>query len=117
MDESDEVLLRQKRHSLFDRKLWPRFRFFALVRPEDDILPVRTVYSGTTQNIGINYVTSEKPIWFAGPDIIKSILLSGGKVPHIEKAIRVVPHGKQAGLASTSLRGMVKVVRQKGQFI
>ena len=26
----------------FDRKLWPQFKFFALVRPDNDILPVRT---------------------------------------------------------------------------
>jgi hypothetical protein len=99
----------------FDRKLWRRFRFFALVHPDDDILPVRTIYNGTTQNIGINYLTSKKPIWFAGPDIIASILLTG-KVPRIEKAIRVVPNGKQAGLASTSLRGMVRVNANKGSF-
>src|SRR6266404_1903284 len=37
----------------FDRKLWQRFRFFALVRPNNDILPVRTVYNGTTQNIAL----------------------------------------------------------------
>jgi hypothetical protein len=36
----------------FDRKLWPKLKFFALVVPENDILPVRTVYNGTTQNIG-----------------------------------------------------------------
>jgi hypothetical protein len=34
-------------------------------------------------------------------------------VPRIEKAIRVEPHGKQAGLGSTSLRGMVKVNAKK----
>jgi hypothetical protein len=45
----------------------------------------------------------------AGPDIITSILLTGGKIPHLEKAIRVVPHGKQAGLGSTFLRSMVRV--------
>ncbi len=99
----------------FDRKLWPRFRFFALVRPDNDILPVRTVYNGTTQNIGINYLTSKEALWFAGPDIIASILLTG-KVPHIEKAIRVVPHGKQTGLGSTSLRGMVNVDASKHSF-
>jgi hypothetical protein len=38
----------------FDRKLWPQLKFFARVRPDNDILPVRTVYNGTTQNIGIN---------------------------------------------------------------
>jgi hypothetical protein len=92
----------------FNRKLWPKVKFFALVYPDDDILPVRTVYNGTTQNIGINYLTSKEPIWFAGPDIIASILLTG-KVPRINKAIRVVPHGKQSNLTSTSLRGMVEV--------
>jgi hypothetical protein len=99
----------------FDRKLWPHFKFFALVRPDNDILPVPTVYNGTTQNIGINYLKSKEPIWFAGPDIIASILLTG-KVPYIEKAIRVNAHGKQRGLTSTSLRGMVEVDANKNSF-
>jgi hypothetical protein len=99
----------------FERKMWPRFRFFALVRPDDDIFPVRTVYNGTTQNIGLNYLTNKEPIWFAGPDIIGSILLTG-KVPQIEKAIRVVPHGKQVELGSTSLRGMVNVDAAKNSL-
>ena len=109
-------LLAQITHErCFDRKLWRHFKFFALVRPDNDIFPVRTLYNGTTQNIGINYLTSKEPIWFAGPDIIASILLTGN-VPHIEKAIRVVPHGKQAGLGSTSLRGMVEVDANKHSF-
>ena len=99
----------------FDRDLWPQFKFFALVRPDNDILPVRTMYNGTTQNIGINYLTSKEPIWFAGPDIIASILLTG-RIPRIEKAIRVLAQGKQAGLASTSLRGMVKVDAKRHSF-
>lgn len=99
----------------FDRKLWPQFKFFALVRLDSDIFPVRTVYNGVTQNIGINYLTSKEPIWFAGPDIIASILLTG-RVPRIEKAIRIVPHGKQAGLGSTSLRGIVRVDANEHSF-
>src|SRR5215467_11356085 len=99
----------------FERALWSSFRFFALVHPDGDILPVRTVYNGTTQNIGINYLTSQNPIWFAGPDIVASALLAG-KVPRIEKAIRVEPHGKQADLASTSLRGMVNVDANTDSF-
>jgi len=77
----------------FDADRWRRFKFFALVRPEKDIFPVRSVYDGRTQNIGSNYLTSEAPIWFAGPDVIASALETG-KAPHIEKAIRIVPHGK-----------------------
>jgi len=99
----------------FDRKLWREFRFFALVRPDSDILPVRTIYNGTTQNIGVNYLTSKESIWFAGPDIIASTLLTG-KVPHIEKAIRVLPHGRQNGLGAISLRGMVEVDSNKHSF-
>ena len=99
----------------FDRKLWPRFKFFALVYPDSDIFPVRTVYNGTTQNIGVNYFTSKEPFWFAGPDIVASILLTG-KVPRIQKAIAVAPHGKQEGLRSVSLRGMVEIDANKHSF-
>ena len=99
----------------FERRMWPRFKFFALVRPDRDIFPVRTVYNGTTQNIGLNYLTSTEPIWFAGPDIIQSILLTG-KIPHVEKAIRVMSHGKQAELRTTSLRGMVSIDANRDSF-
>jgi hypothetical protein len=44
----------------------------------------------------------------SGPDLVASKLL-GGKVPRIEKAIRMVPHGQQKGLRPISLRGMVEV--------
>jgi hypothetical protein len=114
-DEVRKLLSRVTLERCFDRKFWSKFRFFALVRPDSDILPGRSVYNGTTQNIGINYLTSKEPLWFAGPDIIASILLTG-KIPHIEKAIRVVAHGKQAGLGSTSLRGMVRVDAKKHSF-
>jgi hypothetical protein len=114
-DEIRKLLSRVTLERCFDRKFWSKFRFFARVRPDNDILPVRTVYNGTTQNIGINYLTSKDALWFAGPDIIASILLTG-KVPHIEKAIRVVAHDKQAGLGSTSLRGMVRVDAKKHSF-
>ena len=118
LDATAEVrqLLSQITHDhCFQRKLWRQFKFFALVRPDNEILPVRTLYNGTTQNIGINYLTSKEPIWFAGPDIIASILLTG-RVPRIEKVIRVVPHGKQTGLGATSLRGMVEVNAHTNSF-
>jgi len=99
----------------FDPEVWAQFRFFALVEPDDDIFPVRTVYNGATQNIGVNYLTSRGPLWFAGPDIIASILLTG-KVPRIRKAIRVVPEGTQTGLGSTNLRGMVAIDARKHSF-
>ncbi len=100
---------------LFNPDFWKALPFFALVRPDKDILPVRTVYNGETQNIGINALSSDRPIWFAGPDVIASVLLAG-KVPRIEKAIRMVPHGRQAGLKRTSLRGMVAIDPRRHDF-
>src|ERR1017187_7115067 len=68
-------------NQLLDPKTWPKLGFFALVQPEGDILPVRTVYGdkriGSETNIGLNPLTSETPIWFAGPDIVASTLLTG----------------------------------------
>ena len=93
----------------FDPKLWKQFRFFALVEPDNDILPVRTVYDGVTQNIGNNYLTSETPLWFAGCDVIASAIRTG-KPPNILRALRMVPHGKQAGMKTVNLRGsMVEI--------
>lgn len=100
---------------LFNPINWKKLSFFALVRPEKDILPVRAVYNGETKNIGINELSSELPIWFSGPDVIASVLLTG-KVPHLEKAIRMVPHGRQAGLKSTNLRGMVTIDPRRHNF-
>lgn len=92
----------------FDPAFWKRLSFFALVLPQDDIFPVRTVYNGRTQNIGLNYLTSEQPMWFAGPDVVASALQTG-KPPHIVKGIRMVPHGRQPGLSPTNLAGMVAI--------
>jgi len=92
----------------FDLKRWPDFRFFALIKPEDDILPVRTMYNRKTVNIGNNHLTSPKPIWIAGPDVIASKIQTG-RDPQILKAIRIVPHGQQTGMKSVGLRGMVMI--------
>jgi hypothetical protein len=57
----------------------------------------------------LEYFTDHEPVWFAGPDIIASILLNDGQVPHIIRAIRVVPIGKQEGLKSVRLLGKVHI--------
>src|SRR5271169_2022505 len=73
-------------------------------------MPVRSAYDGVTQNIGNNYLTSDAPLWFAGCDLIASVIRRKGKVPHVVRAIRLVPHGKQAGMKSVNLRGsMVEI--------
>jgi hypothetical protein len=93
----------------FKPAIWENFLFFALIQPDEDILPVRTVYDGVTQNIGNNYLTSDTPLWFAGCDLIASKIRTG-KTPKVLRAVRMVPHGKQVGMKSVDLRGsMVKI--------
>jgi hypothetical protein len=91
---------------LLDQKTWPKLAFFALIVPNNDILPVRTIYgdtqTGDQTNIGLNPLTSQNPIWFAAPDIIGSKLLTGN-VPKILKAIRIEPVGVQKDMKSVSL--------------
>ena len=96
----------------FNPHLWPQFRFFTLIRPDHDILFLRAAYhdkEADRLNIGLNCLSSEEPIWVAGPDVISSILLTGGKVPRILKAIRVAPVGKQAGLNPVHMLGKIRV--------
>jgi hypothetical protein len=92
----------------FTQTFWKKLSFFALIKPQDDILPVRTVYGEKTQNIGLNFIASGKPIWYAGPDAVASALLTG-KAPHIVKAIHMVAKGSQSRLESTNLGGMVGI--------
>jgi hypothetical protein len=101
----------------FDPALWKQLSFFALVKPDGDILPVRTVYSdtGKTQNIGRNYLSSETPIWYAGPDLVASKILTG-KTPRILKALEMVSGGRQNRLRSTNLGGMVKIKPAEQDF-
>jgi hypothetical protein len=91
---------------LFDPTTWPKLAFFALIQPEEDILPVRTIYGdnkGCNQtNIGLNPLTSDKPVWFAGPDIVGSTLLKR-RPPKVLRAIRIEPIGVQKDMKAVAL--------------
>jgi hypothetical protein len=94
----------------FSPAFWPELRFFAKIRPQGDILPVRAAYGPLEDNttIGVNPLSSEVPIWVAGPDLVASIVLTG-RVPEILEAIRLVPVGRQEGLTPVALRGQVTI--------
>ena len=95
--QSPQAKVGRHLHSRRGQKFWKKLSFFALLEPEDDILPVRMVYKGKTKNIGVNYLSSETPIWYAGPDVVASTILAG-KPPKILKALQMFPHGRQSGL-------------------
>jgi hypothetical protein len=104
-------------NDLFKPAFWKRLNFYALIVPNGDILPVRSVYddkSGTC-HIGLNELHWKQSMWVAGPDLIASVLLSG-HIPNVQKAIRVVARGKQRGLKPIKLRSAISVDPTKEDF-
>ena len=102
---------------VFRPAFWKRFNFYAQILPDGDILPVRSLYdskSGTC-NIGSEELHWKQPMWIAGPDLIASILLSG-RIPNVQEAFRLVPHGKQPGLKPVKLRGEIEVDPRTDDF-
>jgi hypothetical protein len=101
--------------TVLDQAFWKKLTFFALIQPNGDVLPVRTAYSGKVTNIGINPLTSEGPVWYAGPDLVSATLLTG-RPPTIIQAFQVVPEGQQPGLKPVNLRGMIEIDPRKDDF-
>jgi hypothetical protein len=60
-----------------DPETWKEFAGCALVQPDEDILPGRAAYDGSSWGIGINVVTSDEPLWYSMPDCVASALLTG----------------------------------------
>jgi hypothetical protein len=117
-DATDEVTTLLSSVTLdrtFDTSFWKSLQFFALVQPEGEILPVRTNYSGDTSNIGVNPLTSDKPIWYAGPDLVATTI-TRRTPPKVIKAVRIVADGIQTGLKSVSLRKATEVNPATGDF-
>jgi hypothetical protein len=94
--------------SVLRPEFWRGLTFFALVQPDEDLLPVRTTYNDATSNIGVNPFTSRQPLWYAGPDLVNAALQTG-KPPKVLSAIRIVAVGRQAGLQPVSLRGAIDI--------
>jgi hypothetical protein len=104
-----ELLASVTAERCFDPAFWRQLPALVLVRPRGDVLPVRARYAvGGTWGIGLNPLHSEQPMWYALPDLIASVLLTG-RVPEVLRAGRLVPRGRQPGLRPVRLRGEVEV--------
>jgi hypothetical protein len=111
------LLARVALDDLFRPAFWKQLNFYARIVPEGDILPVRSLYddkSGTC-NIGLNALHWKQSMWVAGPDLIASVLLRG-RIPNVQEAFRLLPHGKQCGLKPVKLRGTISVDPRKEDF-
>jgi hypothetical protein len=90
--------------------LYPKLVAIVQILPNNDILPVRAIYGEdkNVYNIGINYATSETPLWYTLLDVIVFKLLTG-KVPKILRSISFRPIGIQEGLKSIEIPGGLKL--------
>jgi hypothetical protein len=89
--------------TLLEPSTWQKLAFFAAIKPAGDILPVRSLYGDTENtNIGLNPLTSEKSVWYAGPDLAASKLLTGNP-PQITEAFKLIPQGIQERMRVTSI--------------
>lgn len=100
--------------ALFDPAIWERFPVLVEVQPDSDVLPVRAAYEWDGEGepggwqIGVNPLTSDRPMWYALPDVLASKVLTG-KAPKVLRAVRLVPTGRQTGLRPIKLRGTIAV--------
>lgn len=84
---------------------WRELTTLVRVQPEGDIFPVRAAYQKESQStIGLNFLSSETPLWFTLADCIASKLLTG-KEPRIIEAITFATGATQLGLTPINISG------------
>ncbi len=116
-DQTRRTIDNASLENLRNPAVWEDIVTIVQVQPENDILPVRGHYGDKFAfNIGLPYLTSTHPLWYALPDVLASKLLTG-KSPRIIRAIRFVPKGVQAGLRSISIVGDSKVNPNEDLFL
>ena len=93
-----------KIEDLRNPKTWQQNEMHSIVkiRPDDDILPVRMEYSKIAKNIGINYLKSDKELWYTVEDVISSKLLNE-KIPEIIQAYTFIPENVQDNVKDVSI--------------
>lgn len=101
--EAQATLERTNSESLLNPSFWQNLAFFASIQPAGDVLPVRALYSESSDtNIGVNPLTSKVPIWYAGPDLASSKLLTS-RTPKVAAAFKLIAQGIQDGMTSASI--------------
>ena len=101
--EAQEILDRSDLKGVLVPAMWRKFAFFASIRPASDVLPVRALYANSGEtNIGVNPLTADEPLWYAGPDLVASKLKTG-QAPHLIEAFKLVPKGSQSGMKATAI--------------
>jgi hypothetical protein len=84
---------------------WADLTVLAQVLPDRNLFPVRAQYpGGETATIGMNHLSSDKPLWFTLADVLASKILTG-TTPKVLEAIRFKAREKQDGLRPIAVAG------------
>ena len=92
---------------------WRRLHAIVQIEPDGDVLPVRAKYEYQPSpgddrrkhyTIGLNYVSSDRLLWWPLADVISSKLING-RVPKIIKAVAFEPKGPQDDLRPVTIAG------------
>ncbi len=84
---------------------WKRLTAIVRLKPEANLFPVRAEYvEGAGTSIGLNHLSSERPLYFTLADCVASKLLTG-KTPQIEEAIIFEAGPPQVGLQPVEIGG------------
>jgi hypothetical protein len=85
---------------------WKQLNAIVEIEPNEDVLPIRMDYGNDkVLNIGINYITSERRLWYTLADIIASKLYTE-RTPKITRAIRFVAVDTQNALTKSKILGI-----------
>jgi hypothetical protein len=109
--EAREMMESATLQQCFRGDFWKQLRWFALVEPNDDVVPMRAKFGqreDSDPTLAWNFLTSKQPFWITGPDAIAAKLMTGKPLKILE-AIKLVPRGVQAGLRPVKLYGQVEV--------
>lgn len=115
--DAQALLERVSLDGCFDPALWPQLAFFGEFQPDDDLLPVRYPYDDPPQQFGIgfNHVRASFPLTVAGPDIVANVLRTG-RIPVLQRAVRIVAKGVQRHLTPITLPNGVVVDPRADDF-
>ncbi len=106
-----KMLERASLDDCFRPAFWKHLRWYALVEPNDDVVPIRAKFgrrADSDPTLGWDFLISKQPIWMTGPDVIAAKLMTGKPLKILE-AIKVVPHGVQHGLVPVKLHSQLRV--------
>jgi len=92
---------------LQSQSTWRDLAAIVQVLPDGDLFPVRAHYGEEGQaTIGLNYLSSDEPMWFTLADVLVSKIFTG-KAPNIIKAKRFTPCQPQKNLQPVAIAGQV----------